>query len=287
MDSYVLTLFDDAGNPIPIPAIQGVGIKDIRLEEEHVTHDIYAIVLEDDRIYRFVVRHGENNVRIRNFAPDDSWEGYVGDQWFELPSGRMYICTRGMSRDPSIPSEWMYEWKQLEAVRCMSGAPTTETFGNDCDVWVDTLNKVIYVCLGGGLTADGFYYEWVRITHEKLPNPYALEISGGTLSEPVYYDGTAPVKIQLPTESPKEESGGAPSAPDVGDTAGIYMRVHDGYIQYSEDEETWYDIIAVSELKGDPGRTPEKGVDYWTESDKSGIVADVLAALQTWEGGSY
>ena len=40
-------------------------------------------------------------------------------------------------------------------------------------------------------------------------------------------------------------------------------------------------------LKGDKGRTPEKGVDYWTESDKSDIVADVLAALPTWEGGSY
>lgn len=40
-------------------------------------------------------------------------------------------------------------------------------------------------------------------------------------------------------------------------------------------------------LKGDKGSTPEKGVDYWTESDKSEIVADVLTALQTWEGGSY
>ena len=38
---------------------------------------------------------------------------------------------------------------------------------------------------------------------------------------------------------------------------------------------------------GDPGDTPQKGVDYWTAADKSGIVADVLAALPTWEGGSY
>ena len=46
-------------------------------------------------------------------------------------------------------------------------------------------------------------------------------------------------------------------------------------------------------LKGDKGadgkdgKTPVKGTDYWTESDKAEIVADTLAALPTWTGGSY
>ena len=40
-------------------------------------------------------------------------------------------------------------------------------------------------------------------------------------------------------------------------------------------------------LKGDKGDTPVKGTDYWTESDKAEIVADTLAALPTWTGGSY
>lgn len=31
--------------------------------------------------------------------------------------------------------------------------------------------------------------------------------------------------------------------------------------------------------KGDPGDTPVKGTDYWTETDKAEIVADVLEAL--------
>ena len=45
--------------------------------------------------------------------------------------------------------------------------------------------------------------------------------------------------------------------------------------------------------KGDPGaagaagKTPVKGTDYWTAADKADMVADVLAALPTWEGGSY
>lgn len=37
----------------------------------------------------------------------------------------------------------------------------------------------------------------------------------------------------------------------------------------------------------DDGYTPVKGVDYWTASDKSQMVSDVLAALPTWNGGSY
>lgn len=43
-------------------------------------------------------------------------------------------------------------------------------------------------------------------------------------------------------------------------------------------------------LKGDrgaDGKTPVKGIDYWTEADKAEIVADTLAALPTWTGGSY
>ena len=39
--------------------------------------------------------------------------------------------------------------------------------------------------------------------------------------------------------------------------------------------------------KGDEGYTPVKGTDYWTASDKSQMVSDVLAALPTWNGGSY
>lgn len=35
------------------------------------------------------------------------------------------------------------------------------------------------------------------------------------------------------------------------------------------------------------GKTPVKGTDYWTEADKAEIVADTLAALPKWTGGSY
>lgn len=37
----------------------------------------------------------------------------------------------------------------------------------------------------------------------------------------------------------------------------------------------------------DVGLKPVKGTDYWTEADKAEIVADTLAALPKWTGGSY
>lgn len=38
--------------------------------------------------------------------------------------------------------------------------------------------------------------------------------------------------------------------------------------------------------KGADGKTPVKGTDYWTEADKTAIVADVIAALPAAEGVS-
>ena len=35
---------------------------------------------------------------------------------------------------------------------------------------------------------------------------------------------------------------------------------------------------------GEPGYTPIKGVDYWTEEDKAEMVQDVLAALPVYSG---
>ena len=125
------------------------------------------------------------------------------------------------------------------------------------------------------------------------------------------------------------QSGGS------GGGGSVSMRVDGGYIQYSTDDgDTWESLIAVADLKGDPGaaghtpeitasksgktttikadgtaiaeiqdgadgkdgtdgapgkdgHTPQKGVDYWTASDKAGIVQDTLAALPTWTGGAY
>lgn len=58
MDDYVLTLYDENGAPVPIPAIQGIGIKNIRFKEARESEDTYEIVLDDETMYTFTVKHG-------------------------------------------------------------------------------------------------------------------------------------------------------------------------------------------------------------------------------------
>ena len=65
------------------------------------------------------------------------------------------------------------------------------------------------------------------------------------------------------------------------------LSVSNGKLQYNGSD------VGLKGDKGDKGdtgadgKTPVKGTDYWTESDKAEIVNDVLAALPTWQGGEY
>lgn len=59
------------------------------------------------------------------------------------------------------------------------------------------------------------------------------------------------------------------------------LSVSNGKLQYNGSD------VGLKGDKGEDGKTPVKGTDYWTESDKAEIVADTLAALPKWTGGNY
>lgn len=63
----------------------------------------------------------------------------------------------------------------------------------------------------------------------------------------------------------------------------------DGLTPTIGENGNWYlgDADTGKPSRGDKGDTPQKGTDYWTAADQQSIVDDVLAALPTWEGGSY
>ena len=44
---------------------------------------------------------------------------------------------------------------------------------------------------------------------------------------------------------------------------------------------------ASGEFDGEDGKTPVNGTDYFTADDKTEMINLVLAALPTWNGGSY
>ena len=60
----------------------------------------------------------------------------------------------------------------------------------------------------------------------------------------------------------------------------------DGLTPTIGENGNWY-LGDTDTGKPSRGDTPQKGTDYWTEADRQSIVNDVLAALPTWEGGSY
>lgn len=94
-----------------------------------------------------------------------------------------------------------------------------------------------------------------------LPNPYELQITVG--DNEYFYDGSKAVTVDM---------GGI--TPTIGANGNWYLGSTDtGKPSRGE--------------KGDKGDTPVKGTDYWTAADKAEIVADTLAALPTWTGGSY
>ena len=136
MDSYVLTLFDDAGNPIPIPAIQGVGIKDVRRKGE-----VLEIELDDGRVFEFAVGDANNAAsaesvvnRTRKVQPmvtfvDDDGRAAV---WTKLkPLSEQYgipfvaaMVTNRIGQDNSLTAE------QLVSLQDMGWEISSHTMGH-------------------------------------------------------------------------------------------------------------------------------------------------------------
>ena len=93
-----------------------------------------------------------------------------------------------------------------------------------------------------------------------------------------YTGGKSPTFIALVTKQGKDGTNGI--TPTIGTNGNWYLGTTDtGKPSRGEKGDTG--------AAGADGYTPVKGTDYWTESDKAEIVADTLAALPKWTGGSY
>lgn len=101
----------------------------------------------------------------------------------------------------------------------------------------------------------------------KLPNPYALTFTGAATGT---YDGSSAVTVHIPVVT----DGGETVATEV------YMRVSGGYIQYSTDNATWKNVIAVADLKGDKGDPGQDGEDGQDGTNGK----DGVSATHSWNG---
>ena len=85
----------------------------------------------------------------------------------------------------------------------------------------------------------------------------------------------------------------------VDDFGNLYLQHNDGeptppfaltedkMLVYNVSDEIQINLGHVGGENGKNGKTPEKGVDYWTNADQQSIVNDVLQALPKWDGGAY
>ena len=53
---------------------------------------------------------------------------------------------------------------------------------------------------------------------------------------------------------------------------------------WNEKTKQYESVPALTGKQGEPGRTPEKGTDYWTEADKQEVVDSTIDSLptETW-----
>lgn len=133
--------------------------------------------------------------------------------------------------------------------------------------------------------ADDVYNQiMVLLNNLQLPEDEIRKVIAEYLSENPP-EGPSEEEIRdmvIPYLEEAKESGefdGPPGDPgDPGDSA-YQIAVKNGF---EGTEEEW-----LESLEGIPGVTPVKGIDYFTEEDKAEMVADVLASLPAWTGGSY
>lgn len=208
--------------------------------------------------------------------------------------------TSGMVGQP-IHFEYSHDFDGLAVTAVFTDGKNTVDVvnpGNECVIPHEVLTTV------GAMVKVGIYA--VKGNELVIPTIYAtigVVQKGADPSGDVSADPTLPVWAQiqgimgnlndLTTEAKNNLVAAINEAAQTGSSgASIAMRVEGGYIQYSTDDgKTWVNLIAESDLKGDPGapgapgkdgvdgHTPVKGTDYWTASDKAEAVAEAAAAI--------
>lgn len=121
-------------------------------------------------------------------------------------------------------------------------------------------------------------------------------------------DTDAVLDFGIPRGADGTGGGGGSGSGGTGEDGGYYMpTVTDGYLSWEASKEGM-PAVPRAYVKGEPGYTPKKGIDYfdgtpgepgtpgrtpvrgtdyWTAQDKQAIVNDVLAALPAAEGVSF
>lgn len=199
----------------------------------------------------------------------------------DVKDGDYYLCTT--NGDVYVARN--KEFKYVTSIKGDDGAPGTD--GKDGSVWYTSTRNVagsIYSVVNASAKKGDFclnidngdvYYAgrsaahtdvWVRVCNIKGADGAAgVDGSKWHVGTTIYADTMSTILIN-------------------GSKDGDFYLNTDTYDVFHARNGLWYKVVNI---RGTDGYTPEKGVDYWTAEDKAEMVAEVLSALPTWNGGSY
>ena len=168
----------------------------------------------------------------------------------------------------------------LEDVVLEIDAPITENANGGGDFSIDKTMTVEGAAADAKAVGDRFAAQQEQIDHKQPVGDYALK-------------NEIP---EIPVRSVNGKTGAVQlAAADVGAasretveklTETINTKI--GALELTTAVETALaEAKASGEFDGEDGKTPVKGTDYFTADDKTEMINLVLAALPTWNGGSY
>ena len=188
----------------------------------------------------------------------------------------------GSGQWPTVPSEFIQAEQRIREIATHPPVPGENGFwmlwDPDADQYVES--QLPLPEGGGGGTSD----------HTQLSNRDAADqhpmIAITGLVEAL--EGKQPAGAYLTDkdlDTTLKETGKAADAAEVGKRL---SSLSEEMLTDAELSTAVGNALAQAKESGEfDGHTPAKGTDYWTAEDQQAIVNDVLAALPTWEGGSY
>lgn len=148
--------------------------------------------------------------------------------------------------------------------------------------------------IGSGGTGGASTAEDVSYTNTQLPSVENVKTALDELVPKSHSHDNKDTLDKLSVSNGKLQYNGSDAGlkGDKGDTGATGADGKDGTNGITPtigDNGNWYlgGTDTGKPSRGEKGKTPVRGTDYWTEADKAEIVADTLAALPTWTGGSY
>ena len=172
----------------------------------------------------------------------------------------------GDAQWPELPSEF----SQAEAaIRELNTHPPIPGSGGFWMLWNTDTDRYEPSDLPLPSGGPGGYYT-PAVTQ---PNETTMQVAYGASDASM--PAVPPVQVTLP----RGPSGISPKVTVEQTTGGVTVKITDATGTTTAEVKNGKDGNP-----GSPGKTPEKGMDYWTAADKSEIVADTIAALPVYNG---